>query len=269
MEEFSKALCNNPNFLDGQRFNCLTVICFDRKSKYGNLWKCRCDCGNIMYATTGNLTSGRTKSCGCLHDKLAGERNIRDLSGEKFGMLTVISRVGSNKYGNALWNCECDCGGFKIVSTSDLKQGRVKSCGCLKSLGEKAIAKFLDEHKIDYMREYTFPDCKIVRPMPFDFYIPNYKSAGLCIEYDGIQHFKDSRMYSNMPLDERFVPLPLHRQSQMHLGTDVAFHHRELILNQPDHLCTAHLLDILTILWLAETSSCNLCNILLSRKVQV
>ncbi len=202
MENFSKAICDNPTFLNGKVFDRLTVICFDHKSRYGNVWKCQCDCGNIMYATTGNLTAGRTKSCGCLHDDLAGERNVKDICGMKFGMLTVISRAGS-KNKKSIWNCACDCGGTKVVSCSDLKSGRVKSCGCLKSLGEKAIAKFLDSHEISYKREYTFPDCKLQRPMPFDFYIDSYGSVGSCIEYDGIQHFQDSRMYSSIPLEER------------------------------------------------------------------
>lgn len=35
---------------------------------------------------------------------------IIDLSGQKFGKLTVINRVGKNKWGSTIWLCKCDCG---------------------------------------------------------------------------------------------------------------------------------------------------------------
>lgn len=54
----------------GQKFGKLTVIEYIGKiPEYcnANIWKCECDCGNIIYATTSNLNSGHIKSCGCLH----------------------------------------------------------------------------------------------------------------------------------------------------------------------------------------------------------
>lgn len=53
-----------------------------------------------------------------------------NLIGERFERLVVIERVGSNGK-QSLWRCLCDCGNEKIVTTSHLKQGCVKSCGCL------------------------------------------------------------------------------------------------------------------------------------------
>lgn len=55
---------------------------------------------------------------------------INDLTGQRFGKLTVISRAENDKNGKARWNCRCDCGNFCIVSRSNLKSGNVKSCGC-------------------------------------------------------------------------------------------------------------------------------------------
>ena len=55
---------------------------------------------------------------------------FKDLTGERFGMLTVNKRDGEDKWGHTLWDCTCDCGGNKIVKTGDLGI-RVKSCGCL------------------------------------------------------------------------------------------------------------------------------------------
>lgn len=55
-----------------------------------------------------------------------------DLVRENFGLLTVMSRAPSRKADRrAMWNCDCKCGNKHIVSTADLRGGRVRSCGCL------------------------------------------------------------------------------------------------------------------------------------------
>lgn len=61
--------CKTKNKLVGKRFGRLIVIENSGKQKElkGNdvIWKCKCDCGNTTYASTGNLKSGRVVSCGC------------------------------------------------------------------------------------------------------------------------------------------------------------------------------------------------------------
>ena len=58
-----------------------------------------------------------------------------DLTGEKFGRLTVLKKAEPiiDKRGtrNSAWECLCDCGNIKIVRQSQLVQGKTKSCGCL------------------------------------------------------------------------------------------------------------------------------------------
>lgn len=50
-----------------EHFGKLTVLSFHGKGKYGQrLWWCRCDCGGDKIASSHQLTSGHTKSCGCL-----------------------------------------------------------------------------------------------------------------------------------------------------------------------------------------------------------
>lgn len=53
-----------------------------------------------------------------------------DLTGRRFGKLTVVSRA-ENRHGKTVWNCECDCGGNSEVYGTHLKRGNTKSCGCL------------------------------------------------------------------------------------------------------------------------------------------
>ena len=54
---------------------------------------------------------------------------FQDLTGQKFNMLTVIERA-PNVGHNTAWYCRCDCGKITKVSTTSLKKGLVKSCGC-------------------------------------------------------------------------------------------------------------------------------------------
>lgn len=54
-----------------------------------------------------------------------------DLAGQKFGRLSVV-RV-AHKVGGVHWHCTCDCGNVKVARGADIKRGKVKSCGCLKS----------------------------------------------------------------------------------------------------------------------------------------
>ena len=58
--------------LTGQRFGRLVALEPVGRDKYnGILWKCQCDCGNTRIVHCHNLTSGNTKSCGCLHKEQA------------------------------------------------------------------------------------------------------------------------------------------------------------------------------------------------------
>lgn len=54
-----------------------------------------------------------------------------DLTGQKFGRLTVIERSDVKKK-DIHWVCKCDCGNITIVNGMKLKTGRTKSCGCFR-----------------------------------------------------------------------------------------------------------------------------------------
>ena len=57
--------------------------------------------------------------------------NYKDLTGQRFGKLVVLSRL-QNKGKNVIWECLCDCGGKIETITHRLKSGKIKSCGCLR-----------------------------------------------------------------------------------------------------------------------------------------
>lgn len=56
---------------------------------------------------------------------------LKDLTGQRFGRLVVIRREGSTQRGQAIWQCQCDCGCKTVVEGYALRSGNTKSCGCL------------------------------------------------------------------------------------------------------------------------------------------
>lgn len=111
--------------ITGQKFGRLTAISVSHTEKgKGLMWNCLCDCGNTTVKAGKRLRIGNVKSCGCMISE--------DLIGRKFGKLTVVKRLKTDKNDMYNWECICDCGGKKITNTTTLKTGLVKSCGCMR-----------------------------------------------------------------------------------------------------------------------------------------
>lgn len=72
-----------------------------------------------------------------------------DLTGQRFGRLTVLERAGSYQYpfggSVAVWRCRCDCGEVVDIIGKNLKAGATRSCGCLRRdmIRERAARKRL------------------------------------------------------------------------------------------------------------------------------
>jgi hypothetical protein len=54
---------------------------------------------------------------------------------KKFGRLTIIRLHHHNKHRQSMYLCSCDCGNEKIISGNNIKNGIIKSCGCLRKEG--------------------------------------------------------------------------------------------------------------------------------------
>lgn len=62
---------------------------------------------------------------------------IKDLTGQRFGRLTAVKRVGSywtawDEGSKPTWECTCDCGNTVVVWGEHLRSGNTRSCGCLR-----------------------------------------------------------------------------------------------------------------------------------------
>jgi len=74
--------------------------------------------------------------------------------------------------------------------------------GCYKcnksSKGEDSIRTSLVKFSIKHIEQCRFDDCRNKKPLPFDFYLPDFNT---CIEYDGEQHFQPIRRGSQSTED--------------------------------------------------------------------
>lgn len=104
--------------------------------------------------------------------------------------IELISENYENCDTPLIWKCRC---GELFEKQFDYIRGD-KGTMCARcislSYNSKIAIKtedFLIENNFYFIREYKFEDCRYIRPMPFDFYIP---SLNACIEVDGHQHFQ-------------------------------------------------------------------------------
>jgi len=86
---------------------------------------------------------------------------VTDETGNRYGRLTVVRRDPENAYHKgANWICRCDCGGERVASGIGLRQGMVKSCGCLAR--ERRVLRCACGYKGQKTRNWT-PDWKCYR----------------------------------------------------------------------------------------------------------
>lgn len=181
------------NLIDlvGQRFGKLEVLERAPSDKWkATRWLCKCDCGTICEKDGVSLRHGDVRSCGCNKKeflKQVPHAPFKDETGNIYGSLKVLERVGSDKKGHALWLCECVCG-QKTTVTGDNLRGGTSSCGCQRaSRGEIKIFNLLSKYGINFKYEFTGFKVDGLNTR-FDFYVEdNY-----LIEYDGETHYINS-----------------------------------------------------------------------------
>ena len=67
------------------------------------------------------------------------------------------------------------------------------ACGmCNRSRGERKIENFLIENNIFFLPQHKFDDCKNVRRLLFDFYLPEHNTG---IEFNGMQHYEENEFF--------------------------------------------------------------------------
>ena len=103
----------------------------------------------------------------------------KNLTGQKFGRLTVVAFSHKNKSGNSMWKCVCDCGTEKTVCGSSLINGTTSSCGCYR---KEKIASLKRTHGLEDTRLYkTWCNIKQRCNNPTYFQFEYYGGRGITI----------------------------------------------------------------------------------------
>lgn len=84
---------------------------------------------------------------------------------------------------------KCKCGNIfqtSFINYSRAGVNRCSSCSKIMSKGELLVNNILLDNNIKFIFQFRFDDCRDIKSLPFDFYLPDYNS---CIEFDGQGHF--------------------------------------------------------------------------------
>lgn len=125
---------------------------------------------------------------------------MKNLTGKRFGRLTVVDKTNERRRHCVVWLCKCDCGNTKKVVSADLLNGDTRSCGCLHSEIFKSIRsneKFLADENGRYKhggkgtRLYTIWKCMKKRCInPHDKSFPCYGGRGIKVCDEWAHDFK-------------------------------------------------------------------------------
>lgn len=143
--------------------------------------------------------------------------------------INVLS-VPETSFGYA--RCECPkCGNVWSATYSNLTNPYLLT-GCPKckqSKGEKEVEKFLQKYNLKYESQKVFDDCRAIRPLPFDFYLPN---NNILIEYDGRFHYEAVKLGST---DTKEMALRRLNETQAHdhLKTDYCLKNQIKLIRIP------------------------------------
>lgn len=168
--------------------------------------KYKCPRHGIKEAMFDNLMRGH-KCLDCSYEeRFNGMRHNND----------YVEAVINHTNGNTLLNPEdyqnmskrnlrirCRCGNEYTTSLVNfLKHNVIQcySCSCKESSGESIVRSYLDDHQIGYIPQKRFKDCRDIKPLPFDFFLPAYN---ICIEFDGKQHFEDLEGFTDLDTVQR------------------------------------------------------------------
>lgn len=155
-------------------------------------------CGNIFYMSPDHFLRGY-RCPKCSYKRLGSSRKIKNEDVKKFiesvdGYTLQSEYISSN---SKITIKHEKCGNIFDMKFRYFKDGQ-RCPKCRKSKGEEKIENWLISKNYDFISQFRFNDCRDIRPLPFDFKV-NLNGLFILIEYDGEQHFGESRMFEGNP----------------------------------------------------------------------
>jgi hypothetical protein len=97
------------------------------------------------------------------------------------------------EYKNNYTKIKIKCNKHGVFEQTPTNHLNGKGCPiCKDSKGEREIRQYLNQNNINFIYQHTFSDCRNIKLLPFDFYLPNYN---ICIEFNGEQHYKPIKWF--------------------------------------------------------------------------
>jgi hypothetical protein len=174
----SKTFINKSELIHGDKYDYSLVDYVNNKTKVKIICK---EHGNFEQIPSNHLKGqGCSKCCGKFKSNNNDFINKSELiHGDKYDYSLV-------NYVNNKTKIKIICPIHNIFEQTPNSHLNGNGCPiCNESKGEKEIRRYLIENKIKFIPQYKFDDCINIKPLPFDFYLPDYDT---CIEYDGRQH---------------------------------------------------------------------------------
>jgi hypothetical protein len=111
-----------------------------------------------------------------------------DITGRRYGRLTVVRLTPNKKYGKHVWECLCDCGATTLLVKRALQSGNTQSCGCL--IGD--TARTHGKSGTDLYRTWSGILTRCTNPAAPQY--PHYGGRGITVcprwsEENGFIHF--------------------------------------------------------------------------------
>lgn len=154
------------------------------------------DCGNVYWVTPDSFVNVGERCPKCFGNN---RKTIEEFRKEVSSLTDGEYLCESDTYVNNKTNIKIKhllCGNSYMVTPHDFIEGN-RCPYCKQSKGEKLVQHILDVYHIKYEIQKRFDWCRRDNGsyLPFDFYLPDYN---LCVEYDGIQHFKPVKYFGGM-----------------------------------------------------------------------
>jgi very-short-patch-repair endonuclease len=153
--------------------NTCSSVCKTNYTSFKKSVKCR-KCLNILKLSNDDATIRIIDRCNILNHTFLGFSNNKN----------------SIENTKSLINLRCSNNHDFSIRYDNYIYGKNSCSICNESKGEVIIADFLRRNNIKYTPQKRFNDCRFKKPLPFDFYLDDLK---ICIEFDGIHHFRDTK----------------------------------------------------------------------------
>ena len=142
------------------------------------------DCGRIWQTEPRTILRSGCIKCMNISRTKTNEEFLAELNEKHFGEIIALE-----PYKNVRTNIKVKhsiCGHIWRPNPSDLIAKGHGCAKCASSKGNRDIDHYLSERRLNFIREQRFESCRFKNPLPFDFYLPEFK---VLIEFDGVQHF--------------------------------------------------------------------------------